>query len=395
MGKKKKTEKNKIKKRSSNIFLTNDTSFEMICGGKYQSLDKNPEIQSSCRRIAELVASMTIYLMKNTENGDERIKNNLSRKLDISPNKYMTRHTWIHSIVMNMLLYGKGNCVVIPKTKDGLLDNMIIAKPSSVSFIETSDGYNVSLNGQIYSPDNMIHFVYNPDPERPWKGIGITTVASQVANNLKQAAATEKAFLESKWRPSLIVKVDALIDEFSDKEGRKKLLNDYLTTTEDGEPWLIPAENFEIEQVKPLSLSDLAIDKTIELDKRTVASILGIPPFVLGIGNYDSKAWDNFISSTIKPIAEEIEQELTKKILIDPNLYVKFNMASIYSYDLKTISDVYTNLYVRGIVDGNEVRDKLSLSPRDGLDELVILENYIPLDKVGNQLKLKQEDDDV
>lgn len=394
MGKKKKTEKNKIKKRSSNIFLTNDTSFEMICGGKYQSLDKNPEIQSSCRRIAELVASMTIYLMKNTENGDERIKNNLSRKLDISPNKYMTRHTWIHSIVMNMLLYGKGNCVVIPKTKDGLLDNMIIAKPSSVSFIETSDGYNVSLNGQIYSPDNMIHFVYNPDPERPWKGIGITTVASQVANNLKQAAATEKAFLESKWRPSLIVKVDALIDEFSDKEGRKKLLNDYLTTTEDGEPWLIPAENFEIEQVKPLSLSDLAIDKTIELDKRTVASILGIPPFVLGIGNYDSKAWDNFISSTIKPIAEEIEQELTKKILIDPNLYVKFNMASIYSYDLKTISDVYTNLYVRGIVDGNEVRDKLSLSPRDGLDELVILENYIPLDKVGNQLKLKQEDDD-
>lgn len=391
MGKKKKS-KVKTEKRSSNIFLTNDASFEMICGGRYQSLDKNPEIQSACRRIAELIASMTIYLMKNTDHGDERIKNNLSRKLDISPNNYMTRHTWIHSIVMNMLLYGKGNCVVVPRTENGLLDNMIIAKPSSVSFVENGDGYSIWINGQVCSPESLLHFVYNPDPERPWKGIGITAVASQVANNLKQAAATEKAFLESKWRPSLIVKVDALIDEFSDKEGRKKLLNDYLSTSEDGEPWLIPAENFEIEQVKPLSLSDLAIDKTIELDKRTVASILGIPPFVLGIGNYDSKAWDNFISSTIKPIAEEIEQELTKKILIDPNLYVKFNMASIYSYDLKTISDVYTNLYVRGIVDGNEVRDKLSLSPRDGLDELVILENYIPLDKVGNQLKLQQEE---
>ena len=270
MGKKKKS-KVKTEKRSSNVFLTNDASFEMICGGRYQSLDKNPEIQSACRRIAELIASMTIYLMKNTDHGDERIKNNLSRKLDISPNNYMTRHTWIHSIVMNMLLYGKGNCVVVPRTENGLLDNMIIAKPSSVSFVENGDGYSIWINGQVCSPESLLHFVYNPDPERPWKGIGITAVASQVANNLKQAAATEKAFLESKWRPSLIVKVDALIDEFSDKEGRKKLLNDYLSTSEDGEPWLIPAENFEIEQIKPLSLSDLAIDKTIELDKRTVA----------------------------------------------------------------------------------------------------------------------------
>ena len=32
----------------------------------------------------------------------------------------------------------------------------------------------------------------------------------------------------------------------------------------------------------------------------------------------------------------------------------------------------------------------MSLAPREGLDELVILENYIPLNKIGDQLKLKQ-----
>ena len=41
--------------------------------------------------------------------------------------------------------------------------------------------------------------------------------------------------------------------EFSSPEGRRKLLNEYAGSAEAGEPWLIPAEQFSVEQVKPLS----------------------------------------------------------------------------------------------------------------------------------------------
>lgn len=379
-------------KKASAVFLTTSDAYDILCTEGYTRLDRNPEVLTACRKIAELISGMTIHLMSNTDKGDQRVVNELSRQVDITPNRYMTRKTWMDAIVMNLLLYGSGNSVVVPKTENGILGDMIPVDPSSVSFIPEGYGYWVNIAGVDYSPDSLLHFVFNPDPHYPWKGRGITAAVKDVANNLKQAAATEKGFMESKWKPSVIVKVDGLLDEFSNPEGRKRLLDEYIAANSAGEPWLIPSDQFAVEQVRPLSLADLAIKDTVELNKKTVASIIGVPPFVLGIGTYDSKEWDNFINGTIRTLAREIEQELTRKLLISPRWYWKFNMASLYSYDLKTTADVYSDLYTKGIVDGNEVRDKLSMSPREGLYELKILENYIPLSKIGDQLKLKQEE---
>ena len=367
--------------------------WEDICSEDYVRLSDNPEIIAGCRKIADLVSSMTVYLMSNTDEGDKRIKNELSRKVDINPYKLMTRKVWMDAVVMNLLLYGKGNSIVLPVTKSGILEDLIPIEASRVGFESLADRtYNVLIDGKPYKYDEIIHFVYNPDEHYLWKGKGLTAPLNQVASNLKQAAKTEKEFMSSKWKPSVIVKVDALTEEFSNPEGRQKLLDDYFKTARAGEPWMIPAEAFSVEQVRPLSLEDLAINKSVELDKHTVASILGVPAFVLGVGNYNQDEWNNFISTKIKTISEIIAQELTRKILISPNWYWKLNWTSLYSYDLRTIASVYSDLYVKGIVDGNEVRDKLSMSPREGLDELVVLENYIPLSMIGDQKKLIQED---
>ena len=129
------------------------------------------------------------------------------------------------------------------------------------------------------------------------------------------------------------------------------------------------------------------------MDKRTVASIMGVPPFVLGVGDYDQTAWNAFIASTVRVIAEEIEQELTRKLILNTKWYFKFNILSLMDWDVSTIADVFGSLSDRGFVTGNEVRDRIGMSPKEGLDELRILENYIPYDMSALQKKLIQEGD--
>lgn len=357
------------------------------CRG-YTTLAHNPEIATAVDTIAKLIGSMTIHLMENTQDGDVRVRNQLSRKLDIDPNDNMTRSAFVQWIVKTMLLEGNGNAVVYPETRRGLLQNLQPIPPAFVSFVPDGWGYRVVIGGKEYDPERVLHFAVNPSSQYPWLGEGYRVALADVANNLKQAAATEKGFMSSKWKPSIIVKVDALADEFSSPEGRRRLLESYIETTQAGEPWLIPAEQFSVEQVKPLTLSDLALADFVQLDKRTVAAILGVPPFVLGVGEFHRDAWNNFISTTIMPLARAIEQELTKKLLYDPGWFFRFNARSLYNYDLADLARVADDQFVRGIMTGNEVRDWIGLSPLPGLNDLVILENYIPRGMIGDQNKL-------
>lgn len=130
------------------IVIGDKDSGDLVCPG-YTSLANNPEVFTACRTIAGLISSMPIMLMENGDSGDSRIFNELSRKLDIDPHKNMTRRTWMEAIVMNLLLYGKGNSVCTVKTSRGLLRNIDPIPPSMVAFNPKGLGeYEIYINGR-------------------------------------------------------------------------------------------------------------------------------------------------------------------------------------------------------------------------------------------------------
>lgn len=372
----------------STVSLSISDYDDIVYSGGYSSLYNNEEIRKCAHKIADLVSNMTIMLMQNSDYGDVRVKNSLSRKIDVNPNKLMTRKQFIYKIVTDMIDYG--NSIVYPYIKDGLIDDLIIFDMQCVSYQQTTDGYKVYYKGRYYEWDEVLHFTIVPDREKPWIGCGFAPQLAATLKNLGQANETKTAYLQSKWKPPLIIAVNSDAEELVNEERKEKVLNSYVGTAKAGQPWVIPADEVKVTTVRPLTLKDLCIYDSIELDKKVIAGVFGIPPSLLGVGTYNVDEYNNFINSVICSYGQIIQQELTKKLLYDPTLYFKFNPRSLLQFNLSEKTAHVTSLRQIGCLNNNEVRNEFDYSPVDkvGMDEYTMLENYIPVDKLGEQNKL-------
>ena len=372
---------------TTTIAMTSEQLWQIALEDGYKPATSCPEVQMCVNVYADLIGSMTIHLMANAEGGDMRIKNGLSAKLDIDPNHTMTRTPFIQYIVRDLLLHG--NAVVLPVFKSNLLDELIPLPASQCSFIDDQHGsYVIRYKGMIYQPDEVLHFVLTPDENQPWRGTGYNVSLSDMVKSIRQANSTKQALLKSP-APSVIVKVDGLTEEFASVEGRKKLREQYVDSSESGEPWFIPAEAFSVEQVKPLTLNDLAIKDNLELDKRSVAAIFGVPAFMVGVGEFRQDEYQYFLSTRVMAKVRILEQELTNKLLISDQMYWKFNARSLYNYSINDLINAGKEMVDRMAMRRNEWRDWLGMSPDPEMDDLLALENYIPADRLGDQKKLE------
>lgn len=398
MAKRKKSRQPPAAKRNAGdksmvAFLSADDFLGCCSSGRYVRLDKMPEIVGIVRRFAEVVGGMTIHLMQNTDDGDVRIRNELSKFLDITPCSVMNRAQFVEYIIAEMLI--RGNAVVRPKTRAGILRDLQPIPHGRFNLNANITGYDytVTIDGVKYEPDEVLHFVYNPDDDLPFIGRGLALPLRELAASIKAGNDLQDDFMTSKYYPSLIVKADAVTEDFQSKEGREKIAQEYLETTRAGRPLVIPADLISIEQIKPFSLADLAIDSTTEFNHKKLAALFGVPPFFLGVGQYNAAEWNNFIQTKVRTFALYLGQEMTRKLIYKPEWYIRFNYLSILDFDIEKKGNIYLAYSDRGYVNGNEARNAIGIEPADNpaLKEYTRLENYIPAAMSGDQKKLNQE----
>lgn len=359
----------------------------------YSRATDNEEVRKCTHKIADLVSDMTVMLLQNGEKGDIRVKNELSRKIDITPSKNMSRKQFFYNIVRDMINFG--NSVVYPVVKDGYIDELQIWDMNAVTYADLQDGgYAVRYKGRQYASDDVLHFVLVPQQFKPFIGEGYINLIKNAVDNLGQADKTKEAFLRSKWKPSVIIAVNSDAEELATSGGRENILNSYISDTDEGKPWVIPADEIKVESIKPLTLMDLGIHESVKLEKQVIASAMGVPAFFVGVGQFGKDEYNNFISTTIYSFAQIIQQELTRKLLYSPYLYFKFNPRSLMMYDLQEKTAHVKELVNSGMLNRNEGRAAFDYSPVDaeGMDDYVVLENYIPVAKIGDQAKLKKYD---
>lgn len=118
----------------------------------------------------------------------------------------------------------------------------------------------------------------------------------------------------------------------------------------------------------------------------------GVPPFMVGHMDKQS-SWASsvegmnlqFLTNTLRPILENIEQEMDRCLLDDDErFYVEFNVEGLLRADSAGRAQYLSTMAQNGFMSRNEGRRKENLSPVEGGDELTVQSNLVPLHLLGS-----------
>lgn len=306
----------------------------------------------------------------------------LYRLLNISPNASQTPADFLKRITVDYLT--EGNAFIRMEKARGAdyIAALTPLPPGQVQVENTADGVRY-----IYLSETGEQITYTPADIMHWKGIGNNTVGMSMIHfagtSLTEAASAQNASIDlfrNKGKMNGILSSESPILN-------KTQMRDFISAFQEmknadlGVP-LLP-QGFKFQQLG-LSPVDTQLLQTREFIVREFARWFGIPYGLLtGEASELVDLSNYFYETVIMPMCTELEQVLTRGLVKNDKIRLKFRTSVLKRMSDTTKIQMQTSYAQNGLRTRNELRREDGLERMDGADQLTAQNNLYPVDKLG------------
>ena len=374
-----KTLRQELEARNCSCDTSNNISASLLFGG----YTKKNAIGLSAFFSATNLISNSIALMPVSENQLNDNKRTVVENSNITPlfyNMFLTKFNVFKKIVEDVIL--KGNAYLyINRDEAGHPKSLTYLRPSQVAIQYnelTQDLYylvtssNKVTKKKILDKD-MCHFVMHSND-----GVNGLSIISYATRTIDSANATEqsaKQFFDSGCSINGIVRLKNPI--VSDKQ--RNDIRQNWSQIHGGDNCSGVCVLSGVEDFTPIT-SDPNKSQMLETRRFNITEVarwFNINPILLGDLSHtaynDIEAANiEFVQHTLLPWIEMIQNELTRKLIVNKKRYIDLDENVLLKSNKTNMANFCKTLVTGGIMTPNEARAQLGLNPMDGCDRLII-----------------------
>lgn len=332
-------------------------------------------------------------------------KAKLYRLLNLQPNSKMNAAVFKKTLITNLLIYG--NAYALPKRKGLEVVSIEILDSEKVNIVKLQNDniqyeYTNPNTKDIsrYRYDEIIHLKLNANGGI--KGISPLTYARLTTGvGLKQEKFQE-SFYENGGRPDGVLKTNADLSskkmKIKDSKGKevevslKEEMRNQWKLTHSGSNnrfnVAILDNGLEYQTIPQISPADMDFVNSKQTNIEDICRYFNVPPYKLGVGKqtYSNNEQANieYITNTIVPLVNQVEQEYTLKVLLEKEIQdeimIKCNIEAELRGDTGARATWYKQMQSCGVYSINEMRALENLPDIKYGDARLIGANSTPLE---------------
>jgi HK97 family phage portal protein len=322
----------------------------------------------------------------------------IAKILNKMPNKRMTRYSLLKQIVSSIYLQGNA-FVFIERYKSGNVKSLkwIPSESVQVNYDEQNDvkTYQTTKLGfpKRIKEEDMIHIM-----NFSYDGIVGVSTLTHARNSLALASDSEahaSGFFKGGANLAGILKI---LDRTT-KEQKQKIKEAWQLafSPQSGNPNGVAVLDGNME-FQPITVNpaDAQLLETRQFNVVDICRWFGISPvklFDLSKSSYSTVEATQlaFLTDTLSPLLEKIEQEFEMKLFPDENIDIKFDVSRVLKADRSAVASYYSQMINMGAMTINEIRKDLNLPPVDNGDETMLQSNLYSLEAIINNNRNESE----